>query len=96
MGWRTCKTLTQPSVGRFGDWVYPEINESELTEYNWLVQHKDNLRLGYKTDIGAFTYINAKNGVVIEDFIPQAGCLEDLEMGLKEVYGLLWSHRGML
>jgi len=34
-----------------------------------VVQHKDNLRLGYKTDIGAFTYINAKNGVVIEDFV---------------------------
>lgn len=26
-----------------------------------------NLVLGDKTDIGAFTYINAKNGVVIED-----------------------------
>jgi acetyltransferase-like isoleucine patch superfamily enzyme len=33
------------------------------------VQHKDNLKLGYKTDIGAFTYINAKYGVVIEDFV---------------------------
>ncbi|MBU1626043.1 acyltransferase, partial [bacterium] len=32
-------------------------------------QHKDNFQLGYKTDIGAFTYINAKNGVVIEDFV---------------------------
>jgi acetyltransferase-like isoleucine patch superfamily enzyme len=26
------------------------------------------LKLGFKTDIGAFTYINAKSGVVIEDF----------------------------
>jgi len=25
--------------------------------------------LGYKTDIGAFTYINAKNGVLIEDYV---------------------------
>jgi len=25
--------------------------------------------LGYKTDIGAFTYINAKHGVTIEDFV---------------------------
>jgi len=54
---------------RFKDWNFPEINEGELTSYNWLVQHKDNLVLGYKTDIGAFTYINAKNGVVIEDFV---------------------------
>jgi len=34
-----------------------------------VVQNKDGLKLGYKTDIGAFTYINAKYGVVIEDFV---------------------------
>jgi acetyltransferase-like isoleucine patch superfamily enzyme len=34
-----------------------------------MVQNKDGLKLGYKTDIGAFTYINAKNGVIIEDFV---------------------------
>jgi len=50
---------------RFKDWKYPDIEEGKLTKYNWLVQHKDKLKLGYKTDIGAFTYINAKNGVII-------------------------------
>lgn len=69
MGGGTCETLTQSPVERFSDWIYPEINEGKLTKYNWVVQHRDNLRLGYKTDIGAFTYINAKNGVVIEDFV---------------------------
>ena len=54
---------------RFDGWKAPEINECELTKYNWLVQNKDNLDLGYKTDIGAFTYINAKNKVVIEDYV---------------------------
>lgn len=57
------------SADRFSDWKYPEIEEGKLTRYNWLVQHKENLRLGYKTDIGAFTYINAKFGVTIEDFV---------------------------
>ncbi|MDD2284094.1 MAG: acyltransferase [Paludibacter sp.] len=52
---------------RFNEWKYPEIEEGKPTKYNWVVQHKDNLHLGYKTDIGAFTYINAKNGVTIED-----------------------------
>lgn len=51
------------------DWKYPEIEEGKLTEYNWIVQHKEHLILGYKTDIGAFTYINAKNGVVIENYV---------------------------
>ncbi|MFC1926809.1 acyltransferase [Chloroflexota bacterium] len=54
---------------RFEDWQYPEIEEGKLTKYNWVVQHKDKLKLGYKTDIGSFTYINAKNGVIIEDYV---------------------------
>ena len=54
---------------RFNDWEYPQIEEGKPTKYNWVVQHKDKFKLGYKTDIGAFTYINAKNGVVIEDFV---------------------------
>tara|TARA_Y100000310_G_C20696501_1_gene826097 strand:+ start:2398 stop:2799 length:402 start_codon:yes stop_codon:yes gene_type:complete len=52
---------------RFKNWRYPKIEEGKLTEYNWIVQHKDNLRLGKNTDIGAFTYINAKYGVVVEE-----------------------------
>lgn len=32
-----------------------------------MVQHNDKLVLGKRTDIGAFTYINAKYGVEIED-----------------------------
>ena len=54
---------------RFENWKSPEIEEAKLTKYNWLVQHKKNFKLGYKTDIGAFTYINAKNGVVIENYV---------------------------
>ena len=52
---------------RFKQWEKPNIPEGKLTKYNWLVQYKKNFKLGRKVDIGAFTYINAKNGVVIED-----------------------------
>jgi acetyltransferase-like isoleucine patch superfamily enzyme len=52
---------------RFDNWQFPEIKENEMTKYHWLVQHKDQLELGKLTDIGAFTYINAKEGVIIED-----------------------------
>ena len=54
---------------RFSDWEYPQIEEGKPTEFNWVVQHKDKFKLGYKTDIGAFTYINAKYGVIIEDYV---------------------------
>ncbi len=52
---------------RFESWKYPEIIEGKPTKYNWVVQNLDGLKLGFKTDIGAFTYINAKHGVIIED-----------------------------
>jgi acetyltransferase-like isoleucine patch superfamily enzyme len=54
---------------RFENWQYPEVEEGKLTKYNWVVQHIDKLKLGYKTDIGAFTYINAQSGVIIEDCV---------------------------
>ena len=54
---------------RFKDWEYPEIEEGKPTKYNWVVQHVDKFKLGHKTDIGAFTYINALYGVVIEDYV---------------------------
>ena len=52
---------------RFSDWQYPIIEEGKPTRYNWVVQNREQFKLGYRTDIGAFTYINAKYGVVIED-----------------------------
>ena len=54
---------------RFKDWQYPEIEDGKPTKYNWVVQNKAGLELGYRTDIGAFTYINALHGVIIEDFV---------------------------
>jgi acetyltransferase-like isoleucine patch superfamily enzyme len=48
------------------NWKYPKIEDGKMTVYNWLVQNKKGLKLGEKTDIGAFTYINAKKGVTIE------------------------------
>lgn len=54
---------------RFENWVPPAVEERVLTQYNWLVQNKDNLKLGYGSDIGAFTYINAKFDVTLEDFV---------------------------
>jgi acetyltransferase-like isoleucine patch superfamily enzyme len=54
---------------RFADWKYPDIEDGKPTQYHWIVKHKNNFRLGYKTDIGAFTYINALHGVTVEDYV---------------------------
>jgi acetyltransferase-like isoleucine patch superfamily enzyme len=52
---------------RFRNWKYPEFDEKGMTKWNWMCQYKENLKLGKNTDIGAFSYINAKYGVDIQD-----------------------------
>ena len=52
---------------RFKNWQKPKIKHGKLTAWNWLVYYPDNLKLGKKIDIGAFSYINAKNGIIMED-----------------------------
>ena len=48
-------------------WTKPVIKHSKLTKYNYIVQYPAGLKLGKNFDIGTFTYINAKNGVEIQD-----------------------------
>ncbi len=38
-----------------------------MTRWNWMCQHHEKLKLGKYVDIGAFTYINAKCGVTMQD-----------------------------
>ena len=52
---------------RFENWKYPEFDDSGMTKWHWMCQYHQNLKLGRNTDIGAFTYINARYGVEIED-----------------------------
>ncbi len=52
---------------RFRHWEMPEIPDGKPTVYGWIVRHPENLRLARNTDIGAFTYIQAKLGVAVEE-----------------------------
>ena len=52
---------------RFTHWKHPEFDDKGMTKWNWMCQYHENLKLGENTDIGAFTYINAKYGVEIEE-----------------------------
>ena len=52
---------------RFKDWKPPEFDVDGYTEYGWRCQHHENLRLGKNVDIGCYSYLNAKYGIIIED-----------------------------
>lgn len=54
---------------RFKNWKYPEIEEGKPTKYNWVVRNKEGLKLGKHTDIGAFSLLVAKHGIIIEDYV---------------------------
>lgn len=58
---------------RFKNWKKPKIEEGKLTKYNWLVRYKKNLKLGKYTDVGAFVYLNAHSGIIIEDYVQIGG-----------------------
>ena len=54
------------SENRFKKWNYPKFNNNNMTKWNWMCQNNENLEIGEYVDIGAFTYINAKHGVILE------------------------------
>ena len=56
-------------IERFIKWKKPAVRHNELTEWNWMVQNPEGLDVGYRSDIGAFTYINAKSGVIIGEYV---------------------------
>lgn len=53
---------------QFKEWKPPTFKDN-MTKWNWMCQYHENLKLGKYTDIGAFTYINAKFGVTISEHV---------------------------
>ena len=76
---------------RFKEWKAPAMFNMKgslwETEYGWRVSHPNNLELGKYTDVGTYTYINALNGVIIEENVQiGAHCSiysEDTERGIS-------------
>lgn len=48
-------------------WAKPRYDKYGMTQWSWRVIDLDNFVLGEKVEIGTFTVIDAKSGVVIED-----------------------------
>jgi acetyltransferase-like isoleucine patch superfamily enzyme len=50
-------------------WKKPEIKHGKMTDFNYIVQYPENLKMGENFDIGTFSYINSKYEVEIGDFV---------------------------
>ena len=48
-------------------WEKPIIKHGKMSEYNYIVQYPENLKLGKNFDIGEFSYINSEFSVEIQD-----------------------------
>lgn len=60
-------------MSRFKKWEAPKIEDGKMTKWNWMVQGVKNLKMGENVDIGAFAYLNATEGIVIEDEVQIGG-----------------------
>lgn len=50
-------------------WKKPHPGHNKLTKWNWVVAYPEGLKIGKMVDIGAFTYIQAQEGVEIGDYV---------------------------
>lgn len=46
-------------------WIKPQPRHLQMTQWGWICSYVENLEIGQDSDIAAFVYIQAKNGVVI-------------------------------
>ena len=53
---------------RFTEWKIPKMNHGIPTSYGWIVHPPENLILQKYSDIGAFSYLNAKYGIEIGEY----------------------------
>jgi acetyltransferase-like isoleucine patch superfamily enzyme len=58
----------------FENWEFPEVPLNGITEYGWRVFGYNStnpklLKIGYGSDISAFTLIFAHNGIIIEPYV---------------------------
>lgn len=48
-------------------WKKPKIKDKQLSKWHWVVSGVKNFKMGERVDIGAFTYIQAEEGVRLDD-----------------------------
>lgn len=60
--------IIREEKNRFKNWEIPTMEHGKPTKYGWIVHHPENLILGKYSDIGAFSYLNAKYEIEIGEY----------------------------
>ena len=53
----------------YQNWKPPKPEHNIPTPWNWVVAYPDNLVIGKYVDIGAFVYLQAERGILLEDHV---------------------------
>lgn len=53
-------------MNRFKNWKPPKMKHGKLTKWNWLPYYPKNIIIGKNVDIGAFSFLQGKYGIIIE------------------------------
>jgi len=60
-------------LSRFKEWKPPTFDEQGMTKWGWKCSHPESLEIGRNVDVGFSAYIQAEEGVVLEDDVQIAG-----------------------
>jgi len=71
-------------MSRFKNWKKPEFDEEgwafttgqnifDMKKFGWRCQYSNNLKIGNGVDVGAFSYLNAKHGIILGDDVQIGG-----------------------
>lgn len=48
-------------------WKSPKMKHREFTKWKWLPYYPKNITIGKNVDIGAFTFLQGKYGIILDD-----------------------------
>ena len=83
-------------MNRFKKWKPPKMKHGKLTKWKWLPYYPEHIKIGMNVDIGAFTFLQGKHGIIIEDNV-QIGshCAIYSEDTERDLIGLILIKKGV-
>lgn len=83
-------------MSRFKNWKPPKMKHGKLTKWNWLPYYPEKIKIGRNVDIGAFSFLQGKHGIIMEEDVQIGSHVsiysEDTE---RDLIGLILIKKGV-